>query len=143
MSRGMKFGIVTIVATFALSLLAPDDAEARHRRHRRHRCGCHGYTACCAPAPSCCGVVQQACPGGVCAPANGSHHAGYGATQNGQGQPTLPPSPAGADQSAPPPAPSANGAAAPPAQGATPSPSDRPAPPAGNGAAPPPPPQNQ
>jgi hypothetical protein len=125
------------VAAFVFSLVGAEDAEARHRRHRRHRCGCHGYTNHCAPAPSCCGVVHTACPGGVCGVTNGSHSAGYGTTN---GQPTLPPAPGATDQAAPPP-PTTNGAA--PAPGTASSPSDRPAPPATNGAAAPPPPPQQ
>ena len=138
MSRSMKFGIATIVAAFVFSLVGAEDAEARHRRHRRNRCGCHGYSSHCAPAPSCCGVVQ-ACPGGVCGVTNGAHSAGYGATNGqSQNQPTLPPAPAATDQAAPPP-PTTNGAA--PAPGAPSSPSDRPAPAPNGASAPPPPPQ--
>jgi hypothetical protein len=146
------------VAAFVVSLMATEDAEARHRRRGRHRHGgCCGYVA-----PSCCGAhvapacgVAAHCPGGVCGTTNGSHTAGYGAVPgsvNGQGAINQSPTPAtnGAgtfrqDQ----------GSNAAGQNGAIPSPSDRPPAPAGaaNGSAgqtgaeggasapPPPPPQ--
>jgi hypothetical protein len=157
MSRSMKLGLATVVAAFVVSLIATEDAEARHRRFGRHRRGtCCGYVA-----PSCCGApVAQACPGGVCAVSggayNGGHAAGYGSAPgvlNGQGNINQSPTPAtnGAgtfrqDQG--------SNAAGP--NGATRSPSDRPPAPAGaangsagqpggagNSSAPPPPPQEQ
>jgi hypothetical protein len=106
MSRSMKWGLATIVATFAVGLMVTEDAEARHRRRgRHHRGGCCGYVAqsycapvshtACAPA---CGVATNACPGGVCGVAgdvySGGHSSGYGAASgvmNGYGaygQPT-------------------------------------------------------
>ena len=167
MNRSMKLGLATIVAAFVVSLVATEDAEARHRRHRRHRHGgCCGYVApsCCgapvAPAcPTACGVATNACPGGVCGVAGGAysggHAAGYGAvpgTVNGQGalnQPTPATNGTGTFRQE-------QGTTTPEQNGATRSPSDRPPAPAGasNGtagqpgaaggaSAPPPPPQEQ
>ncbi len=107
MSRNMKVGIAAVIAAFVVSLLATEDAEARHRRFGRHRRGgggCCGYVApsCCgaAVAPACqtgaCGVQTSACPGGVCGVAGGayqgSYNAGYGSVQ-GQNYSTMPPAP--------------------------------------------------
>ncbi|MEX2139666.1 MAG: hypothetical protein WD894_10420 [Pirellulales bacterium] len=160
MSRSMKLGIATVVAAFVVSLMATEDAEARHRRRGRHRHGgCCGYVA-----PSCCGApvcgVATNCPGGVCGVAGGAysggHTTGYGTAPgalNGQGTVNQSPTPAtnGAGTFR-----QEQGSSAAGQNGATRSPSDRPPAPAGaaNGSAgqpggegstsaPPPPPQEQ
>src|SRR5688572_29388460 len=113
MSRSMKFGVATILATFVFTLLIPEDAEARFRRRGRFRNGGYGSNGCCgapvsccgvaaAPVSSCptgaCGVATSACPGGVCdisgGAYSGGHSMGYGS--NVQGQPQLAPTPNGA-----------------------------------------------
>lgn len=111
MSRSMKFGLVTVLATFVISMLVTDNAEARRWRRGRWRNagyssyasgGCCGVpVSCCgvAAAPACatgaCGVATSACPGGVCdvtgGAYSGGYSAGYGANIQGMNQPTLAP----------------------------------------------------
>lgn len=101
MSRSMKLGIAGIVAAFVFSLVATDDAEARHRRFGRHRRGggcCGQNVGCYVPQPTCCGAVAapSACPGGACGVAGGGYSGGYSAGYGGvQGQngSTMPPAP--------------------------------------------------
>jgi hypothetical protein len=99
MSRSMKIGITTIIAAFVVSMVAPEDAEARYRRLRR-RAVSYGYSGgccgvpqtCCgvAAAPVChtgcetgaCGVATSACPGGVCGVASTAYPA-HGVVTNG------------------------------------------------------------
>jgi hypothetical protein len=128
MSRSMKFGVATILATFVFTLLIPEDAEARWRRRGRWRGGYSSAGGCCgvpvsccgvaaAPVSACptgaCGVATSACPGGICDVSGGAYSGGYSAGYGSQthGQPTLAPTPQGTyrqnglNQSAPPPAP--------------------------------------
>jgi hypothetical protein len=108
----MKFGMLTIVGFFVISLMTPDDAEARRRwRGRWRNAGYSSYASqgCCGVPVSCCGVAAapaacptgacgvatSACPGGVCdvtgGAYSGGYSAGYGANIQGMNQPTLAP----------------------------------------------------
>jgi hypothetical protein len=127
MTRSMKFGMLTIAGLVVISLMAPDDAEARRRWRGRWRNTSYSYASngccgvpvsCCgvAAAPACptgacgvattgfstgaCGVASGACPGGVCDVTGGAYSGGYSAGYGttAPGSPTLAPIPQGTHQ---------------------------------------------